>query len=395
MTEKLLKELVTQLEQEAEHQYDLNIPTNLINVIEDELDKLGIRYEVGKQLRGKNHSLRIYDDREELMHHFVKGFYPNNSKVGAMICNNKYLTEKFLNIAGVKTPVSQLFRENDFNKAKSFVDTISGSLVIKPTSMMMSIGAFLNVTKDNFAESWKKSFEIQKKYKVKVPEVLIQQQINGLELRVTVLEGKVGNVVCRAPGFVVGDGKSTIKELVEEKNEKRKKHAYLKRNLFKIDESLEDNLAFKNKNLNSVLPLDDFLILYTQSNIATGREVFEVTEIIHPNILQQALDATLAIPGIHTSGVDILIEDLKAEEGMVIEVNKSPAFQLSYYPQYGEKSAPLNYIFKSLNLENKVLNNNLKQEDLSNEEFDILLTRYKYMYSKLKEHDKAFKDLLS
>src|SRR5699024_9468972 len=102
----------------------------------------------------------------------------------------------------------------------------------------------------------------------------------------------------------------------------------------------------------------------------------------NPNILKQAYEATLAITGIHTAGVDIIIEDLNSHEGTVIEVNKTPAFQLNYYPEYGESQRPLLYIFESLILEHKILNDTLSLDELSEADYNIILTKYNLLLEK-------------
>ena len=50
-------------------------------------------------------------------------------------------------------------------------------------------------------------------------DVLVQEQVEGQEYRFLVVEGKVVAVAGRRPPCVVGDGRSTVKQLIHEKNQ--------------------------------------------------------------------------------------------------------------------------------------------------------------------------------
>src|SRR5699024_2149479 len=135
---------------------------------------------------------------------YVKGFYLNNSRLGNLICKDKFLTQRFLEYAQIKTPVGKMFNPDELEKAKSFINqSPEKSFVLKPVSMSMSLGTFLNVGASNLVHSSTESFMVQKKYDVKTPRVLIQEQIKALELRIIVLEGRIGSAVFRGPGNVM------------------------------------------------------------------------------------------------------------------------------------------------------------------------------------------------
>ena len=170
--------------------------------------------------------------------------------------------------------------------------------------------------------------------------------------------------------------------MIDKRNNERQNNPFLRKNLIKFNDDLDYNLKYRNKNLNTILESDEYFILYKRTGIANGRDMFEVTKHIHPNILEQAYQATLAIPGIHTAGVDIIINSLDADKGTVIEVNKRPAFQLNYYPEYGTSQRPLRYIFHTHFLEKKLLNGNLNFDDLKTAEKEMLLTKFRFLYEK-------------
>ena len=157
---------------------------------------------------------------------------------------------------------------------------------------------------------------------------------------------------------------------------------------------MANDLKLKGRSLNSVLPENEYLILYPRTNISIGRENYEVTNYVKPTILEQALEAVIAIPGIHTAGVDIIVDSLDAYEGTVIEVNQNPAFQVNYFTMYGAKQNPLKNIFSSLLLENEILNNHINPETLTQGKLEMILEKFKFLYRKNKTLEKEIEILL-
>lgn len=391
MDERRLKEFFNKIENDKTNNYSSNIDINLIEVAKIELKKLNIPFE--RDTKSSN-VLQLYSETPKPLR-YVKGFYPNNTRFGKMICQDKYLTQSFLEFSNVKAPIGKRFKSNEYEQAVEFIkNQESKKFVLKPTSMSMSLGTYLNVNVSNLEQSWKGSFEVQNKYKVEQPAVLIQEQIQGLELRILVVEGEVGSAIFRAPGYVKGDGKSSIKQLIQAKNKEREKHNYLKRNPLVINDNLVNELVSKNLDLSSVLDQDEYCILYSQSNIATGREMYEVSKYLDNNIFKQALDAVTAIPGVHTAGVDIFVEDLNASEGTIIEVNLNPALQLHYFPMTGKITNPLYDIFEYYELDKNILNDDLTLDNITQHEFSMLKERYTYLYNKEKSLSNSFKMFL-
>jgi len=397
MDEKLLKETLEKLNYNQENIYSQDASTDLFDYARDSLNSTEIRYKKvpKKNKKGKNpYILRLYDKNEPFLD-FNKGFYPNNTKIGKLIANDKFLTERFLKYSGVKTPDTKLLKEHEIHKAEEIIKNGNGHFVIKPKDLSHALGAFRNVSLANYKNCWNKSINIQKKYKVKTPIVIVQKQVEGIELRVTVTEGVVDTVSMRAPGFIVGDGKSSVENLINMKNKMREKNIYHHNNPLKIDGDLKIDLKQKDKSLESILQKDEYLILYPRTNISTGRENYEITKHVNPSILEQAREAVIAIPGVHTAGVDIIVGSLDASEGTVIEVNQNPAFQVNYFPMYGKKQDPLRKVFSSLLMENQVLNKDINLENLTQEKLDLILNRYEFLYDKTKALENEMNILLN
>lgn len=89
---------------------------------------------------------------------------------------------------------------------------------------MNGIGVFTDVNSENLDKVWDECFAIQKKRDVKDPRILVQDYIEGYEVRVIVTEGKSLSATIRTPAYVIGDGQNTIENLISTKNEKRKQN---------------------------------------------------------------------------------------------------------------------------------------------------------------------------
>lgn len=398
MNEQLLKETLETINYSSENSYPSDASTNLFDKAQNTLINVDINF---KKIPKKNfkkqknpYLLRLFDHKEAFLD-FNKGFYPNNTKLGKFIANDKYLSEQFLKYSNIKTPETKLFKSTEYDKAEQMIKNGDGYFVIKPKSLSNSLGAFRDVDITNFKSCWSKTIDVQKKRKIKSPIVIIQNQVEGLELRITVNEGIVDTATIKAPGFVVGDGQSTIEELIKKKNEQRKKNVYQRKNLLKIHDELITDLKSRGLTLTSTLKNKEYLILYPKTNLQTGREHYEVTQFVHPNVMQQAVDSVIATPGVHTAGVDIIIDSLSSTEGTVIEVNQNPAFQLNYYPKYGKIQDPLKEIFNNLKLEKRILNKELNIDTLDQDTLNFLMERYEFLYKKQRTMENGINALLN
>lgn len=127
--------------------------------------------------------------------------------------------------------------------------------------------------------------------------------------------------------------------------------------------------------------------------MVNGGENIVVTDFINENIMKLAENAVASIPGIQTAGVDVIINSFDDAEGNILEINKAPAFQLNYYPCIGEPQAPLKYIFRSLVMENRILDDRLTIDDIDDTTFTLLTERYKTLFKKQKQLEKIIDNI--
>lgn len=390
MKENVLLEILKKTLHFPKNSYSKSISLNLLEVTKNDLKDLNIKYEPFLY-RGKER-LKIYDN-QVFVKTYVKNFYHNNSKFGFKVSNDKMLTEKYLKLAEIPTTSSIILEENQLENARLHIKNSEKSFVIKPVNLSGGAGVFVNITLEDISYYWKQCIEIQLKYKVDNPQVILQEMINGFEVRVIVTEGKALSATLRTPAYVIGDNQSTIEELIIEKNKIKHENGFMFNKKIKINNNLMKFLNEKGLSLQTVLEEEQLCILNPITNLVYGGENIVVTDFVNEEIMKLAENAVASIPGIQTAGVDVMINSFEDKDGYILEVNKAPAFQLNYYPYIGKSQAPLKYIFSSLILEDRILKDRLTKDEIDETAFSLMTERYKALYNKQKQLEKIIDNI--
>src|SRR5699024_7402831 len=149
------------------------------------------------------------------------------------------------------------------------------------------------------------------------------------------------------PAYVVGNGKNSIKNLVQIKNRERQKCAHLRKRPIVLDEKKEKFLNYNNLNFKSIPNKGEFVLLSSLSNISNGGEMVDITDDVCDEIKSSAVKSIAAIPGLYSGGVDLIMKTFEDKEPRVIEINAWPMLQSTLYPTYGKQYAPQEYFLKS------------------------------------------------
>jgi D-alanine-D-alanine ligase-like ATP-grasp enzyme len=163
----------------------------------------------------------------------------------------------------------------------------------------------------------------------------IENQIAGKNYRLLFLDGELLDVVRRDPPAVVGNGKTSVRDLVAQANRERLDGGF----------ATAQTLLIENQAVLHTLSRQG---LTWRSVPALGQEV-QVSDIINDNRacenveareeLCQAIVRTAAraaeVLGVRLAGVDVITTDptraLEASGGVVLEVNTAPGFHMHYY----------------------------------------------------------------
>ena len=255
--------------------------------------------------------------------------------VSVLIMENKTVTKKVLAEKGVKVPKGEEFNSIEAAKIKAR-NYINKPIVIKPKSTNFGIG--INIFPDGAnLEDIIHAFEIAFKND---NTVLIEEFIKGKEFRFLVIGDKVSGILHRVPANVKGDGKHTIEELIEIKNKDSLRGKGYKTPLEKIEIDTSVLLYLKNHNrdIYTVLKEGEEVFLRENSNISTGGDSIDFTDVIPNRFKEIAIKSAKSI-GAKICGVDMVIEDYTDERSNygIIELNFNPAIHIHSYPYEGKE----------------------------------------------------------
>ncbi|HVE57488.1 MAG TPA: cyanophycin synthetase [Pyrinomonadaceae bacterium] len=248
------------------------------------------------------------------------------------IAGNKHATKKLLGEMGVPVPKGYKIRDED--ELESTVKAVGFPLVIKPLDGNHGKGATVGIRD---LEHAKTAFEKAKEYS---RWVIVEQMIEGADFRALVVNNRLIAVAERIPAHVVGDGKSTIQELIDQTNADPRR-GYGHENVLtqiSIDGQTMRCIAAKDYTLETVLEAGEILHLKTTANISTGGTAIDRTDEVHPeNVF--LFERIARIIGLDVAGVDIIApnvsEPLHENGGGIIEVNAAPGFRMHLAPSEG------------------------------------------------------------
>lgn len=254
------------------------------------------------------------------------------SSIGVEIACDKEDTKFLLEQAEVPIPKGEIIRTEA--GLKEAVDYVKYPLVVKPISGNHGRGITTNVM------NWEDAliaFEAAKKVS---RSVIIEKYIVGEDYRLLVINYKLVAAAKRTPAHVVGDGKSTIKQLIDQVNSDPRRGYGHEKVLTQIDvnDLTLGILEEKGLNLDSVIPKGEFLKLKDTANLSTGGTAEDVTDIVHPYNIFMA-ERIAKIIGLDICGIDIMTTDigqpLPETGGAVLEVNAGPGFRMHLAPASG------------------------------------------------------------
>ncbi|MFN5711494.1 MAG: cyanophycin synthetase, partial [Bacteroidota bacterium] len=254
------------------------------------------------------------------------------SNIAVEIACDKEETKNLLEAASIPIPRGTIiYDEEDLDAA---IKRIGYPIVMKPVNGNHGRGATINIqNREQAVEALAAAKKISR-------GVICEKFITGFDFRLLVINYKLVAAAKRTPACVVGDGKSTIKELIDIVNsDPRRGYGHEKvLTAIKLDEMTMNILKDKNLTLEEVLPKDEILYLKKTANLSTGGTSTDVTDIVHPYNVFMA-ERIAKIIGLDICGIDIMAPDLstpiKENGGAVLEVNAAPGFRMHIAPAEG------------------------------------------------------------
>ncbi len=247
------------------------------------------------------------------------------------VCDDKSLTNAALRKHNVSVPHGKTFSEAACDEEITAYAMEKGfPLVLKPTNASGGKGVIVNIRDE---ETFRRAVAYVRQ-ELNLKHVIVEQFVEGEECRVMVLDGEVLGAVQRRPASVTGDGKKTIAQLIEQKNEDRRRVPHLFHRPIKLDRQFYNTMHASDWTLRSVPKAGETIIVKRVSNISAGGDPVDVTDLLSESIKKTAVRAAEAVPGLPHCGVDLMV-DPDWKEAVVIEVNTKPGLGSHLFPITG------------------------------------------------------------
>jgi cyanophycin synthetase len=254
------------------------------------------------------------------------------SGMGIDIAGDKEDTKKMLAAAYIPVPKGVLI--SDEQELKEVIDEVQFPLVVKPIDGNHGRGITTNI---KTAEEALAAFRVAKEIS---DEVIIEEFIQGLDYRFLVINFKLVAVAKRTPALVIGDGTSTIQQLIDQTNRDPNRgdgHEKMMTTI-KVDETTTTILSKKNLKLDDVLPIGEILFLKDTANISSGGTSRDVTDLVHPYNVFLA-ERAARILNLDICGIDVVAKDINVpltrEIGGIVEINACPGLRMHLSPSKG------------------------------------------------------------
>jgi len=160
---------------------------------------------------------------------------------------------------------------------------------------------------------------------------LVQRPIYSNEFRIFVLGDKVEFTYRQSRPEIVGDGKRSIRVLIDGYNKKTKSL------ILEDDQFLQGQLTYLGFSLNSILEQGQVLAVSPNSNPNSGGQIIDYNEQISPALEKWAV-SIIKLFGLNVAGIDVFAKNLDDPSKItVLEINSLPALSSIYMLGHKDK----------------------------------------------------------
>jgi len=252
------------------------------------------------------------------------------SAIAEGIASDKDLTKSLLKACGVPIPDGQVVHSPE--EAWETAEDIGLPVVVKPSDGNHGRGVTLDLRKKE---------DIEAAYHVAYPEgsdVMVERFIPGDEHRLLVVGGKL---VAAARGELVsitGNGRSTVKELIDSQLNSDPRRGYEEEYPLEIidlatDTKVQLELKRQDMGADSVPAAGRQVVVQRNGNMTA-----DCTDDVHPEVAYIAALAAKVV-GLDIAGIDLVALDisrpLHEQGGAIVEVNAGPGLLMHLKPAVG------------------------------------------------------------
>lgn len=266
------------------------------------------------------------------------------SRWASTVCSNKHLTSLVLEQAGIRIPKGASFNYGNVAGAADFLGRLPGKGVLKP--LEGGSGRAVSVGLETADDVRRAHARLQRGEAFR-----IEEYVPGRDYRVLVSGGQVISILERVSARIVGDGSSTIRQLIEQKNAARAAHPRCRFALIQIENPIvATTLQQQGVSWESIPRQGVVVLLNHAANVSLGGECHECAMETDPSIKAFAVDVAEAVGGLGHYGVDLLLQNhrqpLTSQPYAVCEINSHSDITMCSFPIRGEPINAVGAVFQ-------------------------------------------------
>lgn len=235
------------------------------------------------------------------------------SAVALSICDDKMVTRRVVERVGIKVP--DQIAADDMGALETFLAKHE-KVAVKPARGEQGKG--VSVGLHDF-DAVVQAIERARNF---CDQVLIEEHVEGDDLRLVVIDNRLVAAAMRRPACVIGDGQSTVSDLIERQS-RRRAAATGGESRIPVDAETDRCLAEQDVAMDTVLEPGRELVVRKTANLHTGGTIHDVTDNVHPELADAAVRIARAID-IPVTGIDFIVKSPCEAQYAFIEANERP-----------------------------------------------------------------------
>jgi cyanophycin synthetase len=253
---------------------------------------------------------------------FTEASTHRDSQIGMRLSGDKLRVSELIRALGLPSPDHMLAHAPQ--QAVQIARRLGYPVVVKPLRGSKGRGVSIGVKDDAAVAA-----AFTKARGATNDPVLVERFVAGDDFRLSVFGGKLLRASRLIPPHVIGDGSSSIAQLIEIENQSRSDADVASGLLVRIKPDAEVIALLQEQGfgLSDVPPAGKHLLLRRNSNLSTGGRLEEVTAELHPDnrIMAETIARALHLDAV---GIDFMTADPRRSwregDAAVIEVNATP-----------------------------------------------------------------------
>ena len=232
----------------------------------------------------------------------------------------------------LRLPVPRHLRVPSVEAAREAAEKLGYPIVVKP---MMGSGGHGVTTRITSPDEIEAAFLHARR---SAPDVLVEEYVPGDLYRLLVIDGRFAGALRCLPPVVVGDGKKTVQQLIDELNADPLRDGIIMTKV-NYDDEMERLLGEHGLTLDSVVAEGMTCPLRLVANVGFGASSEDCTDQVHEANRELAERAARGFD-LEVAGIDLITPDISRSYrevgGRIIELNTRPGLLMHMWPAYGQ-----------------------------------------------------------